>query len=52
MRERVLALGGRFCAGPHADGAFRVAAALPCQPQPYQPQPCQPQPYQTFERLP
>jgi hypothetical protein len=31
MRERVLALGGRFCAGPYAGGAFRVAAALPYQ---------------------
>jgi len=32
MRERVLALGGHFTAGPRADGAFRVAAALPYQP--------------------
>jgi signal transduction histidine kinase len=32
MRERVLALGGRFTAGPRPDGAFQVAAALPYQP--------------------
>ncbi|WP_330308463.1 MULTISPECIES: sensor histidine kinase [unclassified Streptomyces] len=32
MRERVLALGGHFSAGPRADGAFQVAAALPYQP--------------------
>lgn len=32
MRERVLALGGRLTAGPRPDGAFRVTAALPCQP--------------------
>jgi signal transduction histidine kinase len=29
MRERVLALGGRLSAGPHAAGAFQVTAALP-----------------------
>jgi len=32
MRERVLALGGRFAAGPDPGGAFRVAASLPYQP--------------------
>jgi len=32
MRERVLALGGQFTAGPRAGGAFRVAAVLPYQP--------------------
>lgn len=32
MRERVLALGGHFTAGPRPDGAFRVAADLPYQP--------------------
>jgi signal transduction histidine kinase len=32
MRERVLALGGRFSAGPRPGGAFRVTAALPYQP--------------------
>ena len=32
MRERVLALGGRFTAGPRQDGAFQVAAILPHQP--------------------
>jgi signal transduction histidine kinase len=32
MRERVLALGGSFTAGPRPDGAFRVAAVLPYQP--------------------
>ncbi|MGH3168487.1 MAG: sensor histidine kinase, partial [Trebonia sp.] len=32
MRERVLALGGRFTAGPRPDGSFRVGAALPYQP--------------------
>jgi signal transduction histidine kinase len=32
MRERVLALGGRFAAGRHPDGSFRVSADLPCQP--------------------
>lgn len=32
MRERVLALGGQFTAGPRPGGAFRVAAALPYQP--------------------
>ncbi|MFH8776173.1 sensor histidine kinase [Streptomyces sp. NPDC017958] len=32
MRERVLALGGRFTAGPRPDGAFHVAADLPYQP--------------------
>jgi len=31
MRERVLALGGRFAAGPRPPGTFRVAAALPYQ---------------------
>jgi signal transduction histidine kinase len=31
MRERVLALGGRFTAGPHPEGAFRVSASLPYQ---------------------
>lgn len=29
MRERVLALGGSFAAGPRPGGAFRVTAALP-----------------------
>ncbi len=29
MRERVLALGGSFAAGPEADGGFRVEALLP-----------------------
>jgi signal transduction histidine kinase len=32
MRERVLALGGRFSAGPRPDGAFQVTAAVPYQP--------------------
>jgi len=32
MRERVLAIGGRFEAGPCSGGAFRVTAALPYQP--------------------
>ena len=32
MRERVLALGGRFTAGPCSNGAFQVNAALPYQP--------------------
>jgi signal transduction histidine kinase len=32
MRERTLALGGCFTAGPRANGAFRVAAALPYRP--------------------
>jgi signal transduction histidine kinase len=32
MRERVLALGGQFSAGPRPGGAFRVDAALPYQP--------------------
>jgi len=32
MRERVLALGGRFTAGPRPDGAFQVVADLPYQP--------------------
>ncbi|WP_327660554.1 MULTISPECIES: sensor histidine kinase [unclassified Streptomyces] len=32
MRERVLALGGRFTAGPCADGTFQVTAALPRNP--------------------
>ncbi|SEL19255.1 sensor histidine kinase [Streptacidiphilus jiangxiensis] len=32
MRERVLALGGEFSAGPRPDGAFRVSAVLPYQP--------------------
>jgi signal transduction histidine kinase len=32
MRERVLALGGHFTAGPRADGAFQVIAVLPYQP--------------------
>jgi signal transduction histidine kinase len=31
MRERVLALGGNFTAGPDRSGSFRVAAALPYQ---------------------
>jgi DNA-binding NarL/FixJ family response regulator/signal transduction histidine kinase len=31
MRERVLALGGCFTAGPHPEGAFRVTASLPYQ---------------------
>lgn len=29
MRERVTALGGRLCAGPRAEGGFRVEASLP-----------------------
>ncbi|MEV7024353.1 histidine kinase [Kitasatospora sp. NPDC093558] len=29
MRERVIALGGTFSAGPEADGGFRVEAVLP-----------------------
>lgn len=29
MRERVLALGGSFSAGPEPDGGFRVVAVLP-----------------------
>ncbi|MQS13746.1 sensor histidine kinase [Streptomyces kaniharaensis] len=29
MRERVIALGGSFSAGPEADGGFRVEAVLP-----------------------
>jgi signal transduction histidine kinase len=37
MRERVLALGGRFSAGPRGGGAFRVTAALPYQPLEHQP---------------
>ncbi|MET7520130.1 sensor histidine kinase [Streptomyces sp. NPDC005480] len=32
MRERVLALGGRFTAGPRTDGTFQVAAVLPRKP--------------------
>jgi len=32
MRERVLALGGRFAAGPRPRGSFRVTATLPYQP--------------------
>ncbi|MEZ0064540.1 signal transduction histidine kinase [Streptacidiphilus sp. MAP12-20] len=32
MRERVLALGGHFTAGPRPDGGFHVAAGLPYQP--------------------
>lgn len=32
MRERVLALGGRFAAGPRPGGAFQVTAAFPYQP--------------------
>jgi signal transduction histidine kinase len=32
MRERVLALGGQFTAGPRSGRAFRVAATLPYQP--------------------
>ncbi|MBS2962241.1 sensor histidine kinase [Actinocrinis puniceicyclus] len=32
MRERVLALGGRFTAGPRPGDAFRVTAALPYLP--------------------
>jgi signal transduction histidine kinase len=32
MRERVLALGGEFTAGPHSGDAFRVTAAVPYQP--------------------
>jgi signal transduction histidine kinase len=29
MRERALALGGEFEAGPRGDGGFRVRASLP-----------------------
>jgi signal transduction histidine kinase len=32
MRERVLALGGAFTAGPRPDGTFHVIASLPYQP--------------------
>jgi signal transduction histidine kinase len=32
MRERVLAIGGRFEAGPWPEGGFRVTAAVPYQP--------------------
>jgi signal transduction histidine kinase len=32
MRERLLALGGRFAAGPRPGGGFRVDAFLPYQP--------------------
>ncbi|UXY32110.1 sensor histidine kinase [Streptomyces sp. HUAS TT20] len=32
MRERVLALGGHFTAGPRSNGAFQVSATLPHQP--------------------
>jgi signal transduction histidine kinase len=32
MRERVLAIGGRFEAGSRPGGGFRVTAALPYQP--------------------
>jgi signal transduction histidine kinase len=32
MRERVLAIGGRFHAGPWTDDGFRVTAALPYRP--------------------
>jgi hypothetical protein len=32
MRERLLALGGQFTAGPRPGEAFRVAAAVPYQP--------------------
>jgi signal transduction histidine kinase len=36
MRERVLAIGGQFTAGPRPGGAFQVRATLPYQPRPYQ----------------
>ena len=36
MRERVLAIGGQFTAGPRPGGAFQVSATLPYQPRPYQ----------------
>jgi signal transduction histidine kinase len=36
MRERVLAIGGQFTAGPRPGGAFQVRATLPYQPGPYQ----------------
>ncbi|MFE0509725.1 sensor histidine kinase [Streptomyces sp. NPDC058964] len=39
MRERVLALGGHFTAGPRPGGAFRVTADLPCQPLDLAPEP-------------
>ncbi|MGW3173448.1 sensor histidine kinase [Streptomyces sp. NPDC001153] len=39
MRERVLALGGRFAAGPRPDGTFQVTAGLPCQPLDLAPEP-------------
>ncbi|MFE9096951.1 sensor histidine kinase [Streptomyces sp. NPDC007264] len=39
MRERVLALGGRFTAGPRPDGTFQVAADLPYQPLDLTPEP-------------
>jgi signal transduction histidine kinase len=32
MRERVLALGGQFAAGPRQGDAFRVTATVPYQP--------------------
>jgi signal transduction histidine kinase len=34
MRERVLAIGGQFSAGPRPGGAFQVRATLPYQPRP------------------
>ncbi|MFI7549835.1 sensor histidine kinase [Micromonospora sediminimaris] len=33
MRERVMAVGGRFRAGPRSEGGFRVTAWLPVSPQ-------------------
>lgn len=39
MRERVLALGGHFTAGPRRDGAFQVAADLPYRPLDLAPEP-------------
>ncbi|WP_194294065.1 sensor histidine kinase [Streptomyces sp. RB17] len=39
MRERVLALGGRFTAGPRPDGTFQVTADLPYQPLDLAPEP-------------
>ncbi|NUU20994.1 MAG: two-component sensor histidine kinase [Streptomycetaceae bacterium] len=39
MRERVLALGGHFTAGPRPGGAFQVMADLPYQPLDLAPEP-------------
>jgi signal transduction histidine kinase len=39
MRERVIALGGHFTAGPRPGGAFQVTADLPYQPLDLAPEP-------------